>query len=378
MFSKIAKFLKKESSKGSRQVEAIKSGINPSSDIDLQKQDREVSLSEAQAQYDLGYQYVTGQDRPKDMNEGIKWIQRAADQKIPEALFHLGAMYHHGQGMPQDYSKAAQYYLDAAEIGHAKAQNNLAGLYAEGLGVSGDLTKALKWFQMASNNGHPTASQGALLTEMKLEMAAEDTQINLSLAEVKLKQEAEIRELLSSHPEPPDEEQQVVTPTMRFGQLPQNEIANFQSARDVIFNQESEKLLEAREELTRLYSAGYGEAFSVLGYMAIVYAGVEDDITDGLKILHKCSDAGDSGSTCLLGNIYEKGQTIKQDLAKAWVYYGKAIEQGSVAALTNKGVMAIQGRGVAKDVNLGMALLTKAREKGSIGAQELLEHFSAE
>lgn len=358
MFSKIAKIFGK-----------------PPSTMAITTHDSATLPSDAHGQYKLGYQYVTGERRPKDMTEGIKWIERAADQNFPEALFHLGAMYHHGQGMPQDYSKAAQYYLVAAEGGHSKAQNNLAGLYAEGLGVLGDLSQALNWFQMASNNGHPTASQSALLTKMKLEMEAENTQIGLTLAEAKLNQKAEIRQLLSRPPEPPGEEPQVATPTMRFGQLPENEIANFQSARDIIFNQESEMLLEAREELTRLYSAGYGEAFSVLGYMAIVYAGVEDDITDGLKILHKCSDAGDSGSTCLLGNIYEKGQTVEQDLAKAWVYYGKAIEQGSVAALSNKGVMAIQGRGGTKDVDLGMALLRKAQEKGSTGAQELLEHF---
>lgn len=180
----------------------------------------------------------------------------------------------------------------------------------------------------------------------------------------------------SSNLESVSQVDEVVIPTIRFGQLPDNEIANFQSARDIVFNEESDQLLEAREELTRLYSAGYGEAFSVLGYMAVVYAGDVNDLTDGLKILHKCSDAGDSGSTCLLGNIYEKGQAVEQNLAKAWHYYGKAIEQGSVAALSNKGVMAIQGRGATKDVELGMSLLREAQKKGSSGAQELLKHFN--
>ena len=340
------------------------------------KSDSLSSPTDANDQYNLGYQYVTGDGRKKDLPEGLKWIERAAEQKFPEALFHMGAMYHHGQGTPQDYSKASKYYLAAAEQEHPKAQNNLAVLYSEGLGVPADLSEAYKWFQMASKNGHPTASQSALLTEMKMEMADENTQINLTIAQASLNQEAKMRQLHSSANRQTDQDQHVVSPTMRFGQLPDNELANFQSARDIVFNEESDQLLEARDELTRLYSAGYGEAFSVLGYMAVVYAGDEDDLTDGLKILHKCSDAGDSGSTCLLGNIYEKGQTVEQNLAKAWHYYGKAIEQGSVAALSNKGVMAIQGRGGTKDVELGMSLLREAHKKGSTGAQELLKHFN--
>ena len=112
---------------------------------------------------------------------------------------------------------------------------------------------------------------------------------------------------------------------------------------------------------------------SVLGYLAIVSAETDDDIEQGLKILHKCSNAGDWGSTSLLGGVYQMGTSVPIDYAKAWAYYTKAIEQGSVSALTNKGMMAVQGLGVKKDIELGRKFFTEAHERGSTTAKEWLE-----
>ena len=222
--------------------------------------------------------------------------------------------------------------------------------------------------------GKSSSSQNEILTKARLELANEDLNAQMALAEAQLDQAQRIRGLDDAHSQGASEEQNA-TPKQTFGRLPENEIANFQRARDIVFNNEENCLLEARKELTRLYLEGHGEAFSVLGYMAVVYAGDESDVSDGLKILHKCSDAGDAGSTCLLGNIYEQGLTLSHNFPKAWTYYSKAIEQGSVAALTNKGTMAIEGIGVPKDIELGISLLKQAQEKGSIKAGELLLHF---
>jgi len=168
-------------------------------------------------------------------------------------------------------------------------------------------------------------------------------------------------------------------PTLRFGQLPDHEIENFKWARDIVFKKDivsdndRERLLDARAELTRLYMDGYGEAFSVLGYMAVIHAGVESDVIDGLKILHNCSAAGDWGSTCLLGDIYHLGLSVPHDFERAWEYYTKAVEQGSVTALTSKGIMAIKGRGIPKDVELGRKLLKSAHDRGATTAKEWLD-----
>jgi ssDNA thymidine ADP-ribosyltransferase, DarT len=170
---------------------------------------------------------------------------------------------------------------------------------------------------------------------------------------------------------------------VRFGQLPDHEIKNFQWARDIVFkrdivsDEEHERLLEAREELNRLYLDGYGEAFSVLGYMGVVHAGDESDVIDGFKILRNCSAAGDRGSTCLLGDIYLLGLSVPHDFEKAWEYFTLAIDQGSVTALTSKGIMAIKGLGVQKDIDLGRRLLTSAHARGATTAKDWLDKLDS-
>ena len=213
------------------------------------------------------------------------------------------------------------------------------------------------------------------MAQKRLELAVEGLNLQRAVSEIQLGQEKQIRQLHNKDSEGASENHEA-SPKQSFGKLPADEIKNFRRARDIVVNNEQDSLLEAQQELTRLYLEGYGEAFSVLGYMAVVYAGDESDVSDGLKILHKCSDAGDAGSTCFLGNIYEQGLTVSQDLPKAWAYYSKAIEQGSVAALTNKAVMAILGSGgVSNDRDLGISLLKQAQDRGSTKAGELLLHF---
>ncbi|MFN3911482.1 tetratricopeptide repeat protein [Hyphomonas sp.] len=168
----------------------------------------------AEAQYKLGFQCITGQGRPTDIAEGVKWIQRAAEQDFAEAQFHLGALYHHGQGLPQNYAKAAQLYLGAARQGHPKALNNLGALYADGLGVTRDLTAAIDWYERAAEHGHPTASKNALITKMKLELEIEDGQLQDSLSRSREAFRKSTDELLSSkRNEPHEDELTKVIPT---------------------------------------------------------------------------------------------------------------------------------------------------------------------
>lgn len=136
----------------------------------------------AEAQYKLGYQLITGEGRPKDADEGVKWIQRAAEQNFAEAQFHMGTIYHQGPGLPQNYEKAAQFYLGAAKQGHPSAQNNLGFLYEKGLGVTANLTLAINWYQRAAANGHTGASQNAFMAKRKLELEIENRQISDTLS----------------------------------------------------------------------------------------------------------------------------------------------------------------------------------------------------
>jgi hypothetical protein len=118
---------------------------------------------------------------PKDSVEAVKWYRKAAEQGIAEAQFNLGKMYNSGEGVPRDYVEAAKWYRKAAEQGIAEAQCLLGEMY---WGVShnsldfykrdgystiayygvksdtySDAVEAVKWYRKAADQGHDVAQR---------------------------------------------------------------------------------------------------------------------------------------------------------------------------------------------------------------------------
>ena len=66
------------------------------------------------AQYNLAGFYFSGRGGiPKNIDEAIKWIHKAADQDLNWALTGMGAFNEHGIGMPQSYEEAKKWYEKA-------------------------------------------------------------------------------------------------------------------------------------------------------------------------------------------------------------------------------------------------------------------------
>jgi TPR repeat protein len=83
------------------------------------------SLSFAEAQFDLGIMYGTGQGVPQDHHEAGALIRKAADQGLPVAEYTLARIYRTGIGVPQDFHEAAEWYRKAAARGIVAAQTEL-------------------------------------------------------------------------------------------------------------------------------------------------------------------------------------------------------------------------------------------------------------
>ena len=113
----------------------------------------------AEARYNLGILYVTGEGVAQDYAEAAKWFRMAAEQGIAEAQYNLGLAYSNGRGVAQDYAEAVKWYRKAAEQGIAEAQYNLGVMYANGEGVPRDYQEAAKWFRMAADHGLAEAQE---------------------------------------------------------------------------------------------------------------------------------------------------------------------------------------------------------------------------
>lgn len=109
------------------------------------------------AQFKLGFEYLSGQGVPRNLQKAAKWLRRAAEQGSATAQYDLGLLYYNGQGVPKNYAKALQWYTKAAAQGNDFAQFNLGLMYYKGLGVAQNYQQAATYYRAAAEQGNPRA-----------------------------------------------------------------------------------------------------------------------------------------------------------------------------------------------------------------------------
>ena len=95
---------------------------------------------------------IPAQSEPANSGS-LDQIRRMAQSGDAEAQYELGARYHTGDGVGQNDAEAAQWFTEAAQHGHIVAQATLAGYYSQGIGVPKDLPKAYFWSIVARAGG---------------------------------------------------------------------------------------------------------------------------------------------------------------------------------------------------------------------------------
>lgn len=91
-----------------------------------------------------------------------------------------------------------------------------------------------------------------------------------------------------------------------------------------------------------------------------------------LKEMCKMADGGDTQTQVVLGNLYYRGEEIKQDLPMAIEWFLKAAAAGHHEAQYALGMINYRGEGVERDPRRAAGWLKKAAAQGHIRAQVLL------
>lgn len=139
-------------------------------------------LGDEEAQFWVGTYYAEG-TKPKNMEEGARWLLKsaeqgyapaqrtyglmsrlanpsvgerwmlhAAEQGDSEAQFWLGVAYEQNWFGTVDIQEAIKWYQKAAEAGDPDAQVELGQKYADGEGVKQSYELAAKWFRKAAEH----------------------------------------------------------------------------------------------------------------------------------------------------------------------------------------------------------------------------------
>ena len=93
----------------------------------------------------------------RDIKEGVRWIQRAAEQGDVAAQYMLASEFATGDHVERSPLRAAKWYRAAARAGNAEAEYNLGMMYWERDGLRRDVGKAHRLWLSAATKGEPLA-----------------------------------------------------------------------------------------------------------------------------------------------------------------------------------------------------------------------------
>lgn len=99
----------------------------------------------AEAQFDIGYAYYTGEGISRDYTSAAMWFKRSARQQFAKAMYNLAYCYMNGRGVPRDYDKAYSLLVESAEKEYKRAQLTLADCFARGVLVEQNEAESNKW-----------------------------------------------------------------------------------------------------------------------------------------------------------------------------------------------------------------------------------------
>jgi TPR repeat protein len=113
------------------------------------------------AQLQLAVRYLEGKGIARDSNQGLRWLQAAADAGVGEAISSLAQMYDSGIVVPVDQQKAAQLYERVANASPYSqfARLRLGEMNEFGIGIPRNYTKAMALYQSnIATDGHALPS----------------------------------------------------------------------------------------------------------------------------------------------------------------------------------------------------------------------------
>lgn len=110
---------------------------------------------DAEAQYQLACEYVSGDNLDTDWQLAALWYKRAAKQDHPEACFRWGQCLRYGDGTNEDVPRAFAQFLRGANLGNLDCIHAVGVAYINGEGVETDYELAIYWLKRGMEAGHP-------------------------------------------------------------------------------------------------------------------------------------------------------------------------------------------------------------------------------
>ena len=312
-----------------------------------------------EAQYRVGRCYLEALGAPASLEEGARWLRRAADAGKTEACFILATLY--AMGMPEgfevrkeeevldlsarvapaerraDFYQARHWASIAAEAGSADAQALLGYILTNGPEDIRDQVEARQWYERSAEAG---CSQGHLGMGLVILRDAET-------AEDQAKAAVHFQEATKGG---------LGTAFSILGRMSETGSG---IPRDL--GRAAEYYRQAAERNIVPAQARYG-------IMLLEGQGIERNAGRAETWLRRAALGGDSESAALLGDIYANGGDLPPNLIEAVKWYRFAAEQKHGPAARALALLYLTGSGTQRDPDVAAHWFAVAAEAGDRSA----------
>ena len=345
----------------------------------------------------LGTLYNAHEDIPTNYVEAQKYLTKAAEMGLPNAMYGLANLY----DFRGDKKQAFKWYLKAAENGLIDAYYYVGNAYKRGEGIQQDSQKALKWLELAAEYQMSGAAwelaeiyrDGIGNVSQNLEKAqafyllAKEAGENVERSVQQLRSRLAVRdnfdELLERAKEGDlDVQKDLAMAYVRGDEIEQNNEEAFKwykaaaeqgdaDAQNSLYNryakgegveQNSE---EAMKWLHRSAEQGHGLAYYNLGFEYSSGDLVRKDELEAIKWYKKAAKKDVTEAYYQLGFLYTYGDTIKKDYKSARECYELAGGSWNGEAQNELGILHFNGLGTPKDNAKAFLYFQLAAENGS-------------
>ena len=279
---------------------------NPPRNVEkgIRNLERAANQGLATAQATLGMIYFTGIGVPRDPKEAISWCSKSARSRLPLGMFYLGMAYSSGDGIPRNNDFSTRWIRAAADKGLVMAQLTLGMKLSLGDGIERNLDHGVQWLRQAANNG---SSEAALQLRRFENLLVKSPARKSSI---------------------PDKEKQSVSKLAQKSSLP--------------VSQSSSKQFSPRVPMPRKINSG---PTTDPVQMALEMLAIENDEQAAQRMLKEVAGQGRSDALRELGLLHYK----RQEFDKARENFLKASLDKDPQSIRYVGIMHFLGQGTDQD-----------------------------
>ena len=300
-----------------------------------------------------------------DKKQAFKWYLKAAENGLIDAYYYVGNAYKRGEGIQQDSQKALKWLELAAEYQMRDAARELAEIYQDGLGnVSQNLEKAQAFYLLAKEAGENVERS---VQQLRSRLAVRDNFDELLERAKEGNLEAQ-KDLAMAYVRGDEIEQNYEEAFKWYKAAAEQGDADAQNslynryAKGEGVEQNSE---EAMKWLHRSAEQGYGLAYYNLGFEYSSGDLVRKDELEAIKWYKKAIKKDVTEAYYQLGFLYTYGDTIKKDYKSARECYELAGGSWNGEAQNELGILHFNGLGTPKDDAKAFLYFQLAAENGS-------------